>query len=948
LALSARAAAPLAYWPFDGNLNDEAGSADGTFGGGAPTYVAGQSGQAIQFDGVDDYVAVMVDDLETYTITAWVKTDKVAASSVIARTSANGPGAEWSHQLRITAAGVFEHYLWDGGGKSALGTTAVKPGVWYFVAMQASNNGSMKLFVNGTEEASTKIGVLWTGGDRFHIGSNSGGSMGWFQGAVDEVRVYDSALTAEEVAGVMESTFKTSSSPTPAIGATDVARDAVLSWSAGILAETHDVYLGTAFDDVNEATRDNPMGTLVSEGQAETTCDPEGLFEFGRTYYWRVDEVNAAPDYAVFPGKVWSFTIEAFASALPGNLVTATASSQKNAAEGPANVVNGSGLNAAGSHSVAVADMWRTASGDASPWIQFAFSQPFKMHEMLVWNHNSEVEPDMGVGIREAKVEYSLNGTDWTSLGTVEFAQATGQAGYTANTTVAFDGAVAQYVKITPVTNWGGILPQYGLSEVRFLYVPVQARGPQPADGAAGVSVNPVLAWLEGREAVSHKLYWGTDPNALSLLGSMNETSYGLNALDLETTYYWRIDEVNEAEAPSVWAGHTWSFTTEKSLTVDDFESYTDDQDAGKAIFQTWVDGITDTAFGGSQVGHNAAPFAETSVVHGGLQAMPLFYDNSTTSFAEAAITLSQDWTASGVKSLSLYFYGDPANGGQLYLKINSKKVVYGGQAGDIKKAMWQPWNIDLSTAGVSLNKVTKLTIGIEGAGAKGVVYVDDIRLYARPVEVVTPVKPDDANLLAHFAFNGNMTDSSGKGANGEDHGGTTYGAGVDGQAIQFDGINDYMNAMVNVPEDGCTTAFWFKTGNPNCGMFAVVQKLLGAGGYDRQIYLDNGRVVAMIYNTETITAKANAADGEWHHVAHTYGTAIGGQELYLDGLLQARGTKATSDFGWQDAVHFGWTMVATAHYFEGMLDDARIYNKTLSAAEVAWLAGGKTVAKPF
>jgi hypothetical protein len=167
---------------------------------------------------------------------------------------------------------------------------------------------------------------------------------------------------------------------------------------------------------------------------------------------------------------------------------------------------------------------------------------------------------------------------------------------------------------------------------------------------------------------------------------------------------------------------------------------------------------------------------------------------------------------------------------------------------------------------------------------------------------------------------------------------------------MQFDGIDDYVNVVLDVPENGSATAFWFKTDNPNCGLYAVVQNPLGDGGYDRMIYLANGSVGVRIWDTEIITATVNVADGQWHHLVHTYGDAIGGQRLYLDGLLQAEGTKAQSDFDWQERVHFGWSVDAAEAYLDGMLDDARIYDGVLSPAEVAWLAGGdaKPIPKPF
>jgi hypothetical protein len=79
---------------------------------------------------------------------------------------------------------------------------------------------------------------------------------------------------------------------------------------------------------------------------------------------------------------------------------------------------------------------------------------------------------------------------------------------------------------------------------------------------------------------------------------------------------------------------------------------------------------------------------------------------------------------------LVLFFYGTAGNTGQLYVKINGSKAVYGGDAGDIAKVQWQQWNIALPSLGVNLQNVTKLSIGIDGNGAGGKLYFDDIRLY--------------------------------------------------------------------------------------------------------------------------------------------------------------------------------------------------------------------------
>jgi hypothetical protein len=77
-----------------------------------------------------------------------------------------------------------------------------------------------------------------------------------------------------------------------------------------------------------------------------------------------------------------------------------------------------------------------------------------------------------------------------------------------------------------------------------------------------------------------------------------------------------------------------------------------------------------------------------------------------------------------------LYFYGTAGNTGQLYVKVNGSMVIYGGDAGDIAKLQWNQWNINLASVGVNLQGVTKLAVGIDGNGATGTLYFDDIRLY--------------------------------------------------------------------------------------------------------------------------------------------------------------------------------------------------------------------------
>ncbi len=526
--------------------------------------------------------------------------------------------------------------------------------------------------------------------------------------------------------------------PVPEVGASDLPRDTDLNWTPGKFAATHDVYLGTNFDDVNDATRDDPRGVLVSENQAAETYDP-GILEFGATYYWRIDEVNAPPTSTIYKGKVWEFTIEPFAYAIEG--VIATSNAVSDATAGPEKIVDGSGLNAAGEHTVLSEDMWHgVPAGDDPVYLMFEFDQVYKLHEVLVWNYNEMFELMLGFGLKSVTVEHSLDGENWTVLGDVELNQATASPDYTTNSTIEFGGIPVKFVKLTINSNHG-FLPQYGVSEIQFMQIPAHGREPQPADGATGVSVATALSWRAGREAVSHEISLGTDSEALASIGTSNVPTVTPGVLDLATDYYWQVTEVNEADAITAWAGAIWSFTTEDFIVVDDFESYIDDE--GGRIYETWVDGYGIPS-NGSTVGHLESPFAEQSIVNNGSQSMPLFYENAGTSMSEAELTITQDWTASLVKSLTLSFQGDADNtGGQLYVKINGTKIVYPGPAGDLRRAAWVLWSIDLAAAG-NVSNVTSLIIGVEGAGASGVVYIDDVRLYSEVLPDSTTTESPD------------------------------------------------------------------------------------------------------------------------------------------------------------------------------------------------------------
>jgi len=554
----------------------------------------------------------------------------------------------------------------------------------------------------------------------------------------------------------------------------------------------------------------------------------------------------------------------------------------------------------------------------------------------------------------------------------------------------------------------GGV---YYLDNIQ-LWGNIAAYDPQPPDGATDVKREPTLSWTPGANAVSHTIYLGTnfddvnDVNIANLASYPNVTaasvdvnSYEPGILEFTTAYYWRIDEVN---VPDIVKGEVWRFTTGNYVTVDDFEPYGDGIDPGpppppgNRIWYTWRDGLgwetPSPGWEGNGTGSTVDRVA--SPVHGDSQSMALGYDNGGSddkalySETERTFDPAQDWTAEGVRSLTLWFYGDPNNDAndteQMYVKVNGAKVPYDGDMSDVQQAEWHEWRIDLGLFGVDLTSITKLAVGFGDEAntatpsGSGKVYIDDIWLY-RPrcllgersvdfakadyapagyvsgdcvidymeLEItanewlgtgyeITPVNPGTTNLLARYAFDGNSNDSVG-GHHGTASGAPSYAAGKVGQAIILDGVDDFVTVGA-VGISGAaprTIAGWVKantTDIPNWTNIFGFTSLTGSS--DLSFDMNRRDYSAYCIHVYGWERDIMDVDLDWHHLAATYdGTTI---TWYGDGRLVNSEDRALST---EDNVQMG-KRAHNDNHFPGWVDEVYIFARALSAPEIGWLAG--------
>jgi hypothetical protein len=231
------------------------------------------------------------------------------------------------------------------------------------------------------------------------------------------------------------------------------------------------------------------------------------------------------------------------------------------------------------------------------------------------------------------------------------------------------------------------------------------AVNPSPADGTIDVPTDVSLSWLEAEFATGRELWIGR-PGAMEKVDPAPAgTTYTPGNLELGQNYEWRIDQIGPSGTVT---GHNWTFSTENFVRVDDFESYTNDADLRSA----WVDNIDE-------------PGVEYVLLAAGEnQAMRFEFQNQYEPyFTETTRTFNspQDWTAQGVRELSLSFVGEHENVEHLmYLTLEDTAgqsfTVENPYRHACQSDSWRPWTIDLllfSDGGVDLTSVKTITIGM-------------------------------------------------------------------------------------------------------------------------------------------------------------------------------------------------------------------------------------------
>ena len=308
---------PIAYWKFDEGTGtvayDSAGHNDGNLVNG-PTWTTGYIDGGLSFDGVNDYVYVPdSEDLDVsvaFTFAFWMYINQGALPIEHIISKDGSSDTTGAYNVYVLPDKSVEYEANNKFPYFNSGANSISQGVWDHVAItfDGSTSPSMIIYIDGVEKASGSPPAPSILSTYLMIGRRGLSSdPRCFGGKLDDVRIYNLALSAEEIwqlyrEGLSYKAFN----PKPADGQTGVDPNVVLSWSPGKDAETHDVYFGTDFEEVNDADIYDPdvyMGNQDANHWDVNNYDSNGL-EPDTTFYWRIDEVGTA---GTTKGDVWSF-----------------------------------------------------------------------------------------------------------------------------------------------------------------------------------------------------------------------------------------------------------------------------------------------------------------------------------------------------------------------------------------------------------------------------------------------------------------------------------------------------------------------------------------------------------------------------------------------------------------------------------------------------------------
>ena len=887
----------VGYWSFDegsGTVAEDFSPANANTGTltNSPTWVDGKVGKALSFDGTDDWVNIgnssSLNASTDYTISMWVYNSAGSDTypTLLNRaTQATNNGFFWIYTTGTNEADLNFQYADGTNFVSTTFSSALTTNTWQHIVFTFDNaSKALKLYINGSQFSTTRTltGSLPIDDGTLYLGTYNGTATNYsFLGYLDEVRIYTSALSAGGVTNLYQSSAKANVN---ASENSDLTNGLVGLWSFN----GADVSGTTAYDrsgQGNDGTLTN--SPTVTTGKIGQALDFDGVND--HVYIGSGGSTTLFDTTKPLTVSVWTY-LRNYSTTYP-NIMVLKSTAGNSLEFFYSNSGGYEGINF-GSGSVTFPKR-KSASASIPNTLLNSWH-----HTVLVFDGVSTSAPSSyklyldGIEIDTMDTATLATPANISSIGWITGSQ-------------WFPGKlddVRVYNRALSATEIWNLYQAGGGAEVNS----ADSQGDTLERGLAGY-------WkLDDGSGTS-----ATDASTNGNTGTLtNGPTWTTGQIGGAVSFDGTDDYITEAGSSlykftSSFAFGGWFKSTgnQDSVPVAGFDSGSSDRynlvidNAGAESFQCNV------RLTGGQIG----AMLTTTVVTGDWYHLYCSYDDS-------------------LKVMTLY--------------INGTKVAASSTGSG-----------SLTDGGSGLQK-----FAIGRSNGSSYTYwtgiIDEVRLYNRSLSAEEIAKlyqstaPDspDTGLKGYWSFNGpdvsgtTAFDRSGVGNNGTLTNGPTVALGKIGQALSFDGNNDYVSAGDVNAVDGASTVTlsgWFKRGASNAHL--TVGKTTNAGRTFSINFYNDGRAYVNVGTGGGVNSYGyfNSNDTDWHHVVFVFDGNLSGNanraKAYLDGVQQSLTFNNTIPAATQassDSFEIGRDQTL-ATYSSGGIDEVRLYSRAFTQTEV-------------